>query len=308
MGISPCKRNLNHRHKRTSTNEKPRVVGVAPELPDEGEVYEKAVAAWRKTEKLVQRQEQQRIAFRRGPVCIVYAADLHLGSSGVDYPHVFDEAEIVAETPGMYLFLLGDLLDNFIIPKLMHARHRATVTVEEEWTLVRKYLRVVADKLLVSVGGNHEKWTWMLGAIDYFSDVLRQVKPEAIYDQDEVLVAVDVGAAQFSHRLRHLWQGQSIYNCTHGIERAALFDGGFTVGVGAHTHRAGLVRPFNNKGKTAMAVLCGSYKRIDPYPRSKGMSKPNDSTAQSIIFFPNGDMVSVENVERAADLMRRLRK
>jgi hypothetical protein len=299
---------MNHRHKRTFKTEQPRVVGVGPELPDEGEVYDKAVAAWRKTERLVQRQEAQRITFRRGPICIVYAADLHLGNAGVDYPRVFDEAEIVAKTPGMYLFLLGDLLDNFIIPKLMHARHRATVTVEEEWVLVRKYLRVVADKLLVSVGGNHEKFTWMLSAVDYFADVLTQIKRDAIYDTDQAQVLLEVGAARFPHRLRHLWQGTSIYNATHGQERAALFDGGFSVGVGAHIHRAGLIRAFNNKGTNAMAVLCGSYKRVDAYARTKGFARPNDSTAQSIIFFENGDMVGVENVARAADLMRRLRK
>jgi hypothetical protein len=282
----------------------PKITGVTPKLSDEDAAYAKAVAAWRETEKLVAARQAQRIVFNQSPICLVFAGDLHLGGEGVDYPRIFAESKIVVDTPGMYLVLVGDLLNNFIVPKLMSARYKAYGTIEEEWVLVRKYLKLVAPKLLVSVGGNHEKWTWTLSAIDYFADVLRGIRADAIYDTDEALISLTVKKAVFPLRIRHRWLGNSIYNPTHGIERAAKWDQDFIVGVGAHTHVSGLVREFNCAGRTGTAVLCGTYKRVDPFARQVGFAKPNNNTAQAVLFFENGDMLGVSSLERAANLMR----
>jgi hypothetical protein len=284
----------------------PHIVGTTwDDLPDEDEIYRRAVDEWKRTERLIKRRSDQRIEFRRGPIAIVFVADLHLGSNGVDYERAFREAQIVADTPGMYVMLIGDLLDNFIVPKLVSARHDARITVQEEWALVRKYLQVISRKLLCSVRGNHERWTWMLAGIDYFADVLKSVNARVVYDTDDLLISLRVGAAQFPIRLRHRWLGSSIYNDTHGIERAAKFDGDFLVGVGAHTHASGLVRTFNSRGQNGMAVLCGSYKRFDPFARERGFTRANSSTAQTVLFFESGAMVGIDRLEIAAEVMEK---
>lgn len=276
------------------------------ELPDENAAYERAVKSWRKIERLQEKRAAQRIEFGESPVCIAFVADLHLGSPGVDYERVFREAKLIAETPGMYLMLDGDLLDNFIIPKLIAARYRSETTIEDEWVLVRKYLKLIGHKLLVSVAGNHEKWTWVLAGVDYFADVLQQTIPRAIiYDADDVTLTLRVGRAEFPLRLRHKWRLFSQYNATHGIEQASRFDGGFLVGVGAHTHASGVVRTFNAGGRNAIAVLCGSYKVMDMYARQQGFPKANQSAAMSILFFDNGAMVGIDRLELAAEMIQR---
>jgi hypothetical protein len=252
-------------------------------------------------------RQTQRIRFRRGPIAIAFAADLHLGSTGVDYERVFREAQIIAETDGMYLMLVGDLVDNFILAKLVCARWSTAVSLEEEWVLLKKYLDVVADKLLVSVSGNHEKWTYALSGIDYFKEALARVRRDVVYDTDDALVRLEVGRAVFPTRLRHRWLGNSIYNPTHGIERAYRFDGDFIVGVGGHDHAAGLARQFNAGGRTGMAVLCGSYKRVDPFARAKGFARPNGSTAVTVIFDEDGTMIGIDRLEYAASVIRKLR-
>lgn len=293
---------------KTDADNDPRIVGVNVEVPDAEEVYRKAEAAWNRAARLAQRRTNQRIEFKHGPVCLSFVADLHIGSHGTDYPRMFAEAKTIADTPGLYLVLDGDLLDNFIIPKLIAARQDSHIPVAEEWALVRRYLEIVAPKLLISVRGNHERWSWILAGIDYFADVLRSVKASVIYDTDDSLVTLHVGAASFPLRVRHNWRGVSIYNDTHGIERAAKLDGDFIIGIGAHTHASGLVRTFNAQGRAGMAVLCGSYKRIDPFAREKGFVKPNASTAMSVLFFESGAMVGIDRLDVAADLMRRYRK
>lgn len=282
----------------------PRIVGVSVEQPDEDVAYQKAVKSWQRTARLQERRQNQSIEFGASPVCIAFVADLHLGSPGVDYERVFREAKLIADTPGMYLMLNGDMLDNFIIPKLVAARYESEVTIPEEWVLVRRYLKIIGRKLLVSVGGNHERWSWILSGIDYFADVLKQTVPRAIiYDSDDVALTLKVGRAAFPLRLRHVWRGRSIYNVTHGIELAHRFDGGFLVGVGAHTHASGVVRTFNASGENGMAVLCGSYKAVDSFARRSGFPKPNRSAAMAVLFFGNGAMVGIDRLDLAAEMM-----
>ena len=53
-----------------------------------------------------------------------------------------------------------------------------------------------------------------------------------------------------------------------------------------------------------MAVLCGTYKRVDTYAEELGLPRPNGSTAIAILFdSENGSMVGLDNLERAAEVM-----
>jgi len=274
---------------------------------DEEEVYRRAVIEWHKTERLHQRQTAQKIQFKQSPIALSFVGDLHLGSSGTDYERAFREAKVIANTPRMYAILCGDLLDNFIVPKLMAARMNSSIGIQEEWSLVKKYLRVIAPKLLVSVRGNHEAWTWTLGGVDYFADVLAQIAPSALYDSYDALVDIVVGDWHYPLRARHHWRSCSQYNVTHGIEQAARFDGNFLIGVGAHTHAAGVIRGFNARGQNGVAILCGSYKVIDAYAREKGFPRHNACAAMTLILFSDGTKIACEDVVRAAAMMKGVR-
>jgi hypothetical protein len=237
---------------------------------------------------------------------LTFVGDLHLGSSGTDYPRVFSEAETIAKTPRMYAILCGDLLDNFIVPKLMAARMDSAIGICDEWALVTKYLRLIAPKLLASVEGNHEHWTWVLGGVNYFADVLKGISPNALFDTDDMIVNVFVKDYCYPLRIRHNWRHRSIYNLTHGIEQAARFDGGAMIWVGAHTHASGVIRGFNARGDNGAAVLCGSYKVRDEHAKRKGFARHNTQTAQTLILFDDGTKIACESVARAATTIRAL--
>ena len=299
---------MTKRAKPTQDDDAPRITGGEFDEIDDEEVYQRAVSDWRKIEKRIAALSNRRIEFERGPVAIVFMADLHLGASGTDYPRLFREAEIVARMPNTYLATNGDLLNNFILPKLTHARAYDHTTIPEEWALVRRFLRIVSHKLILSVSGNHERWTNVLDmAGDYFADVLKSVKERnpMIYDANDALVRVSVGKAEYVLRMRHSWQSNSIYNVTHGIERLQKFDQNFFIGVGAHSHASGVCRGFNAaNGVSGMAILCGTYKRYDHFAREKGFAQPNGSTAQTLVLHENGHMLGVEWLEMADQIMR----
>ena len=284
------------------------VVGItAAEKPDVDAIYQRAVERWHQEAELEQRRRKQVIRFDDGPVAIVAVGDLHFGADGTDYPRAFREAEIIRDTPGMYAIMAGDAVDNFIMGRLIALNIHGHITVDEGWVLFTRWIEVIHEKLLLVVGGNHDNWTWALAGIDYIREKTAEHAPATIYDKDDARVTIQVGDVRWPGRIRHKWLGKSIYNATHGIERAARFDQDFVWGIGAHDHRCGVARGFKAAGRSCMAVMCGTYKRIDDYARQGGYPMANESTAIATVFDPeSGSMTGFESLEFAAEFMGRV--
>jgi hypothetical protein len=272
------------------------------ETIDEEAVWRRAVELSRK--RLAARTREGRLVFDYGAVGLAFLADLHLGGEGVDYERIDREIDHILATPGLYIVAVGDLLDNFIVGKLLSLRVDQTpFRISEEWALVRRVLRRIAPRLVASVAGNHDNWTGLLAGVDYFREVTEQIVGRHIlYHPHELRFTVQVGEAAVPFKARHKWRGASIYNPTHATEREAKFDGSYywRVGVAAHTHASGVVREFNNRGQTALSCLCGSYKVDDDYAVASGFPAPNGATAVVVVVDEDGDFWGTSNLRAAA--------
>lgn len=277
----------------------------ADELPDEDEVYRRAVVEWKREHRLEIRKRSQVLEFDHGPVALAFVADQHFGGSGVDYPRAFAEAELIASTPGMWAGTVGDFCDQFIIGRLMRERLGMRLNIDDEWALTRRYLRILGPKLKLSVSGNHDNWIRQLSGSDYFRSVLTDVQGACIYGTDQIYVTVRIDDREWRGRIRHRWQGKSIYNQTHGIERAAKWDQDFQWGVGAHTHTGACARSFNHAGYPGMALMCGTYKRMDDFAVTQGFPTSCNSMAAVIVFDEEtGAMAGYDSLQMACDYMR----
>ena len=286
----------------------PIIIGdsFAEEEIDEEEVWRAALALSEKRKKVIQKKKNHQIIFEEGPVAIVFIADPHLGGRGVDYKRLDSDVTEILSTPAMYVCTVGDMVDNFIIGKLKDIRLGTPFTVSEEWALAKRVLRLLAPRMILSVSGNHDLWTYALTNIDYLSEIHQQLNPHILYAKYDHNVTITVGETSLDLRLRHQWRGSSIYNETHGIERAAKFDKGehFDIGVGAHTHVSGLYRQFNNGGKTGHAIICGSYKFDDDFASKNGFSKPNEAAAVGVIIWPDGTVLGSNSLSAISSYMR----
>lgn len=281
----------------------PEVSGIRAEQKiDSDKTLERAIEEWKCSEQRRKKQDQQKISFERGPVALTWIADLHLGGPGVNYPRVFEEAELIANTPGMYVGVLGDLVDQFIISKLSHKYLRRHLSIPDEWVLLKKYLETLGNKLQVVVRGNHEGWMQALTGLDYFREAVEDVSPDVLYDRHDCSFKLEVGDDAWRVRARHKWKGSSIYNPTHGIERAAKWDQDFDIGVGAHTHQGSFARGFDRGGEAAMALMCGSYKVEDEYASKQGFSHARQSTAVTVIA-RDGKLLGCEYISLASEIM-----
>lgn len=248
---------------------------------------------------------RQRIRFDEGPICMVYIGDLHLGASGVDYPLLRAHADIIRNTPGMYLNCMGDMVDNFIMQWCTKIRMGTETTIPQEWELARQWLEWVAPKLITAVSGNHDDWTVALAGIDYFRDVVAAARPDALYARDDLRFTLDVGGAEWPTAHRHKWRGTSIYNATHGHERAQKWDQDFRVAVGAHTHTGAFYRTFNAGGVEGYAIQVNTYKTLDQYTRQEGFARSTLNKPVAVIYRDDGQVVGSTSLEFAADMMAR---
>lgn len=286
----------------------------ANELPDEDEVYQRALAQYQKARALADRKWRQSIVWNAPAVALVFVGDQHLGDPGTDLPRCFREAELVRDTPGMYAWLMGDLLNNFVIGKLRQARDNVSLGICDEWALVRRYLRIIGPKIVGVTGGNHDHWSALLTGVDYFREVLASIAPNVLYDSDDSRVALTVGGKEAGHtfklRARHKWRGSSMWNVTHGQERAARWDDDADILVGAHTHAAGVARGFTVGGRSKVALQCGSYKAhdIDSWSRQNGFPMPNSTAAVTTVLTERGEMTGFESLDLAADVIEGLLK
>lgn len=287
----------------------PTIIGdsFAEEEIDEEEVWRIALQISQKRKEVLQRKKNHQIIFEEGPVAFVFLGDLHLGGRGVDYERIDSDVTEILSTPAMYVVSVGDMVDNFIVGRLKDIRiGTAPFAVSEEWALAKRVLRLLAPRLILSVAGNHDLWTYALTNIDYLAEIHQQLNPNILYSKYDHNVTLSVGSSSRDLRVRHQWRGSSIYNETHGIERAAKFDKGehFDIGVGGHTHVSGLYRQFNNGGKTGHAIIVGSYKFDDSFADRHGFSKPNEAASVCLIVWPDGQVLGTNSLSAASSYMR----
>ena len=92
-----------------------------------------------------------------GPIAVVYSADWHLGSLGVNYWRFREDIEFLLRVPGFYLGTVGDLKDNFHSFRVASAVLQQGLPPKLQNQMLFDLTRelVEADKLLWTVWDNH---------------------------------------------------------------------------------------------------------------------------------------------------------
>ena len=282
---------------------RPEIVGAGPNVePDIDQIRQSAEARFAAKANRAEQKRHQRVRFPHGPVAIFFVGDQHLGNAGTDVARVFAEQKAINATPGAYVWQMGDLIDNFVMGRLMAENMKPSAPVWEQWQLARHYMGGFGDRVLAYCGGNHEAWTLMLSGVDYRRDIC----PEGVlYDGDDLRATVSVGHHDFRVWSRHKWRGSSIYSQTHGQERAARFSSArYDVYVGAHTHTGAVAREFTLDGSRKLAIQTGSYKRHDDYAVNQGFPDHDASTACALVLHDDGSFFACSDLRATLNYLK----
>lgn len=252
------------------------------------------------------RRSAANVVMGNQPVAIAFISDLHFGSAGTDYQSAYEDAQLIANTDGMYAVFHGDGIDNWIVPKLQSIQRYQAVNGDEEIELFFSWLDLIKHKLLVVVAGNHDNWTKKMSGLDMIQRELRNTK--VIYDPNEVRLHLYVGDGFWRIKIRHKWRYGSIYNPTHGIEVGwDRGDWDFDIGVAGHTHIGTLFRSFIRHNQERLAVITGAYKMSDHFATEIGFAQTNHRGCGAVIFKPNGSVFWTRDLREASEYVTWLR-
>jgi hypothetical protein len=283
----------------------PTVTGAGPHAaPDIQRIREDAERRFAEKHRRSESKRHQTIRFPYGPVCIFFVGDQHIGNAGTDVRRMYEERDLILRTPGAYVWMMGDVVDGFIIGKLIAENMKPSTPIWEQWLLARDYLHSFGDRLVSVVSGNHDAWHLMLTGVDYAKDIC----PDGVlYDGDDIRASVYVGHSEVRVWARHQWMGNSIYNPTHGQERAARFNSAdYDVYVGAHVHKGAMVREFVLNEQRKVSVLTGTYKQHDDFGLRMGFPQHDASTACALIINDDGSYFGTSSMAAAHNFMRRV--
>lgn len=281
----------------------PAIKGLTASYEDDPEeLWREAIRAQKRAFRKARRREKQSIELPNEPCGIAILSDLHFGDPDTDHEAIKVDAEIIRSTEGLYAGYHGDGLDNWIVGKLQRLQRDQAVSFDVELALFKNWLELLKGKLLWAVSGNHDNWTYQVAGVDLVKDTLKGTT--VLYDQYEVVFRLMVGKAKWIVKARHQWKYGSVFNATHGQEVGWERGGtNFDIALGGHTHIGTLCRPFFRQGKKRYAILMGTYKVNDDFPRQLGLPKPQDRGSGALLFHPDGRMLFIEDLQTAAEFL-----
>lgn len=288
----------------------PRGIGAMADQPSSSEVRAGYASAFTRRRTIEQARASQVVFFDAPYILLVAVGDQHFGNSGVDVERAFKDIEQAVQIPNTAIAMLGDLTDNFVVPKLRGQRDTAPAPLGHERIIANHYLTVAHPCHLLAVGGNHDHWTEDLAGVRAHEQQIAAISPMVLYDAHELNVTFVLRHAgrevAWPGRLRHAWPGSIRASLTAPIEAAHKQDSSFIWAIGAHVHASAVVRQFNaGDGKTGTAAMVGTYKRYDDYAKKRGFPPPNDATAIGLIFDAiTGTIHGYNNLDAAETAMR----
>lgn len=246
----------------------------------------------KRTRRAVDRAHAQRYALAKivsdRPIAIAFASDQHFSASAaVDVEQALMDAEAIQQTPGLYVLLGGDGVDN-------HIKHRAAMVAKsseptDEYRLYDHYLRTLGHKVLGVVSGNHDDWTRDTAGVDMVA--LLASRHRMHYAPDEMVMTIQLvgqdGEVRQSYtaKVRHQYRYNSSLNLGHTVKR--MYDMGgdpFDVGVVCHNHEAH-IESFDRHGLTRWALRPGSYQVQTSHGRRYGYG-PGYPTCPGVVLWP----------------------
>lgn len=283
----------------------PQIVGATSDVkPDVGRIIRSTEAFFDMKMSRAREKMHQSIRFPHGPVAIFFLGDQHIGNSGTDVRRMLDEQDLILQTPASYVWQMGDVVDNFVVGRLIAENWKESAPVFDQWELAKHYLDRWGNKLVAVNGGNHDFWHHKVSGIDY----TREITPAGVlYDADTIRATIHVGPHQFKVWTRHKWQGKSMYNATHGQERGAREDDSRQdIYVGAHTHTGAVCREFIREASRKLALQIGTYKMVDDYAIEKGFPRHDSSTAVGVVLHDDGSFFAAADLRVVLNYMRAL--
>jgi len=217
------------------------------------------------------------------PVGICYWSDWQLGTKGVLMRQLEQDAAAIRDTEGLYVWVMGDLIQNLNQRKHPSSLHNCVIPDPNEQEAMAQYILDIArPKIEGLIDGNHEYNTqqasgFLLGP--------RWAKDLGVpYLWHGGLVSCPVGGVEYKLGLRHKFTNESQLNTTNVQRNMSLLWPDADVIVLGHRHYNDM-QQIRKPLKEQVWLRAGTYQKWDDYGMSIGHYKGQWGVPLTI-FFP----------------------
>lgn len=242
------------------------------------------------------------------PFMLMPLADIHAGSSGVDYQALREHLDFIKEYP-VYTVLVGDLADNFSPTAIPSGMRGQMIEPDEQYALVRAFFKEYQEKILANVGGgNHDERLVKNSGFDVFRWLAEDLNIPLLKSGGLLRLRVDNQdyKVRLYHRIARL---NSQFNLTHaGFQALRLSGDDADVLISADKHIGGLsVQNIGDKKRTVIQL--GTFKVEDDYGRSQGfVQKPKPFYPVLLFFQGQHNIEAIENLHQAKEMIEMMVK
>ena len=207
------------------------------------------------------------------PTGFCFVGDVHVGGN-VEYERFEVDLALIADTPGLHVVFMGDLIDNFKVPAKSGTAlyHALFGNPDLQVAYIATRGNRVKDKLVAMCGGNHEGFDGRWAGIDRLPALARYWGTTYFTEAGGSIFAT-VGEQTYHLVCKHDYQGKSRINRGNSARRLWdewpwAFENADAV-VLAHLHEPHAEQPVR-KGQTVSYLRCGTYKLHDGWAEGNG--------------------------------------
>lgn len=192
------------------------------------------------------------------PICVLFLADLHIGSYGTDMTLFREITNEIIETKNLFIILGGDLLQMAIKMRSVAEVTDNLLPPKFQLLFLDSWLKDIQHKVIASTWDNHAVMREeSLVGYSMYSHIFERMK-NVIYHKGIGHLDLIVGKQRYKTAVSHFFSGRSIYNPVHAGERYMLFKANDReITMQGHTHEPGILE-FVKGGKKRVSMNCGT--------------------------------------------------
>ena len=223
------------------------------------------------------------------PIFIMGFGDSHWGSVWTDYEKLDRHLKLIEETPGAYMFCLGNLIDNFIPASFPDGMMTNPLSPEEQLlTFKERILRLAnKDKILGAVSSEcHEGWTKKVSGQDINRWLFGETEVPIM--KNGGIVTLKVGDTEYKNAVFHQAKWHGTVNKENAPRRIHDRVKNVDIVWTAHVHTFfgySEYRYYEDQIELIGGLMAGCYK-VDEWRRGR-TGQTGEPGGQGVILFPD---------------------
>lgn len=239
------------------------------------------------------------------PFGIAFWGDWHVGAKGADHRRLDEDAELIADTDGLYVIGMGDYKDNASALVHPQATHDSIATTDLQDEVVIYVWKKETGKTLVLIRGCHEDWDEKNANEDFVQKVCDAIGAANLWHGG--VITINAGNAEYKIAARHKYKNESSINTTNAQRNFMNDVADCDMYVLAHRHYYDL-QQLKRRGRDVIYARSGSYKLYDEHGQKIAGYEAIYGVPVVICFPDRKEMVPVKSLATAASMLEMLRK